>query len=550
MSRIKFIASIILVFLVSISACNTQKGSTPSGSNPVPVEFASLGSLASVPSSPQSFDVDKSEKLLELGNGMSLQVPAGAFSSPTQLLFSQVDVAFDKISFIAKQSTFYVLSPREEAGTLDSPLILEIPIPIGDVTVVKYNGQNWQAIKGTPGKTVVIEITHFSSEDWGYIEWRSEQDLKEDLAENPALSIGTNKQRENIEKKGDALTHAFFGVGEAAIQSQDQMCSEIMEVLEQYNSTKNREFPSDSGTLNLDLAPFLFAPSSPSSTGGYYYDITKASLDTINKAVLASTTLLSPADLLKISIEANGGNIPLGVLAAHNYLKNIKYNGLFNFHYGTPFPSEQGMPASHLASWRVDSNITTAGEYDKMGPLYHIFAAMTAGVWFPTRLGVNVAVNGEAMLRSFSLIGDHPDMQKAAADSCGEDAAVWLRDTPPTEEEAQSPSEPSTAGSTDGSGNWHGVECAEAEGTYIYRWSVDLLNDPSTGGVKGTVKFHNCPGGGRVLYSVAGNLPTDSVYTLTGERRDGGGTLFNSSAENFIFTFDSTSNTIEPNLAP
>jgi hypothetical protein len=446
---------------------------TTAAAVPIPSEFSSLGSLASVPSNPQSFNVDKNAHLLKLGSGMSLQVPAGAFSSPNQLLLTQVNVAFDKISFEVKQSPFYVLSPRDEVGTLGSPLILEIPIPSGDVMVVQYDGQNWQAVAGASGQTVQLKITHFSNWIWGYFESRSEEDLKENLSQNPALNIPTARQRTRIEN-GDALTRAFFGVGEAAEQSQDQMCSEIMDVLTQYNTPKNREFPSDSTTLNLDLAPFLFAGSAPKSSGGYYYDITKTSLDTINSKVLASTTLLSPADVLKISIDANGGNIPLGVLAAHNYLKQIKYQGIHDYHVAQPFPPDQGLPASHLASWREDSNITPAGEYDKMGPLYHIFAAMTAGVWFPTRLGGDIAVNGEAMLRSFQLLKDNPDMQKAAADACGDNAAVWLRDNPPTE--TTQPAQPQTT--TGGFIPFSAADC-QVPGLTSVSIENDLVSDAS-----------------------------------------------------------------------
>ena len=420
-----------------------ESTSNLASSVPVPAEFASLGSLASVPSNPQSFNVDKNAHLLKLGSGMSLQVPAGAFSSPNQLLLTEVNVAFDKISFEVKQSPFYVLSPRDEVGTLGTPLILEISIPSGDVMVVQYDGQNWQAVVGTAGQTVQLKITHFSNWLWGYVEGRSEEDLKENLSQNPALNIPLIRSRTLIEN-GDALTRTFFGVGEAAEQSQDQMCSEIMDVLEQYNTPKNREFPEGSTALNLDLAPFLFDGKTPESSGGYYFNVTEASLDTINDTVLASTTPLSPADVLKISIDANDGNIPLGVLAAHNYLKQIKYQGIYDFKFGQPFPPDQGLPASHLASWREDSNITPAGEYDKMGPLYHIFAAMTAGIWFPTRLGGDIAVNGEAMLRSFQLLKDNPDLQKAAADACGDNAAVWLRDHAATNQVVTAKQPPAT----------------------------------------------------------------------------------------------------------
>jgi hypothetical protein len=99
-------------------------------------------------------------------------------------------------------------------------------------------------------------------------------------------------------------------------------------------------------------------------------------------------------------------------------------------------------------------------------------------------------------------------------------------------------------------GGWYGPACDEAEGTYIYRWSVDLMKDPQTGQLAGTVKFHNCPGGGRVLYRVSGNLPTGAVFTLEGEKKDGGGDLLESAAESITFTFDSSTGQITPNLAP
>jgi hypothetical protein len=255
MSGKKILSFITLVFLLFIPACNSKGGSSPSTSTSVPVEFASLGSLVSVPSSPQSFNVDKNANQIDLGKGMSLQIPAEAFSDPTQLIFTQLDVAFDQISFVAKESTFYGLSPKDEVGTLGSPLILEIPIPTGDVTVVQYEGGTWQAVNGTPGQTVQLEIDHFSNRLWGYLEWRTERDLKESLVENPEMNMPVIKMQGFIEK-GDALTHAFFGVGESAVESQEQMCTDLIEVLKQFNTPKNMEFPSDSGILNLDLAPF------------------------------------------------------------------------------------------------------------------------------------------------------------------------------------------------------------------------------------------------------------------------------------------------------
>ncbi len=98
-------------------------------------------------------------------------------------------------------------------------------------------------------------------------------------------------------------------------------------------------------------------------------------------------------------------------------------------------------------------------------------------------------------------------------------------------------------------GSWHGDKCDEAEGTFIYRWSLDLIKDPATGQVMGTLKFHDCPGGGRALFRVVGAGQSGTVITLTGTLKDGGGELFQAlSTETTSFTFDSTSGEIDPDL--
>jgi hypothetical protein len=97
-------------------------------------------------------------------------------------------------------------------------------------------------------------------------------------------------------------------------------------------------------------------------------------------------------------------------------------------------------------------------------------------------------------------------------------------------------------------GGWYGPACDEAEGTFIYRWSVDLLKNSQTGQLAGTVKFHACPGGGRVLYRVTGKPSIGTVFTLEGEKKDGGGDLFDTAAEDVTFTFDSSTGQLSPNL--
>jgi hypothetical protein len=109
-------------------------------------------------------------------------------------------------------------------------------------------------------------------------------------------------------------------------------------------------------------------------------------------------------------------------------------------------------------------------------------------------------------------------------------------------------------------GAWHGDTCDEAEGTFIYHWSLDLMKSPATGQLAGTLKFHDCPGGGRALFRVVGADQAGSVITLTGTLKGGGGDLLQTvqgevttSGEDtglMSFTFDSSTGEIEPNFSP
>jgi len=100
-------------------------------------------------------------------------------------------------------------------------------------------------------------------------------------------------------------------------------------------------------------------------------------------------------------------------------------------------------------------------------------------------------------------------------------------------------------------GGWYGPACDEGEGTFIYRWSVDLMKDPTTGRFIGVAKFHDCPGGGRVSYYLTGEPQESSMIFLSGEKTaSGGGNLFSSSDQTINFTFDLTSGILSPNLTP
>lgn len=76
------------------------------------------------------------------------------------------------------------------------------------------------------------------------------------------------------------------------------------------------------------------------------------------------------------------------------------------------------------------------------------------------------------------------------------------------------------------------------------------MQNPADGSYAGTVKFHNCPGGGRVAYRVTGPAQPGLLITLTGVKKDGGGDLYKNAAETLAFSFDLSSGQITPNLSP
>lgn len=86
--------------------------------------------------------------------------------------------------------------------------------------------------------------------------------------------------------------------------------------------------------------------------------------------------------------------------------------------------------------------------------------------------------------------------------------------------------------------SWHGPYCDEVEGTFLHTWEVYLMVETDTGSTAGTVKFHNCPGGGRVQYTVTGTKTEQNLMALQGTKQNGGGTLFKDSPESRIFNFD------------
>jgi hypothetical protein len=98
--------------------------------------------------------------------------------------------------------------------------------------------------------------------------------------------------------------------------------------------------------------------------------------------------------------------------------------------------------------------------------------------------------------------------------------------------------------------DYYGPACPDGEEENApYRWSVEMLIDPKNNAYEGTIKFHNCPDGGRASYRVSGSSD-GSLLHLTGDLVGGGGDLFGTVPAQQTFTFNPATGVIEPNLAP
>lgn len=98
--------------------------------------------------------------------------------------------------------------------------------------------------------------------------------------------------------------------------------------------------------------------------------------------------------------------------------------------------------------------------------------------------------------------------------------------------------------------DYYGPACpAGEEENAPYRWSVEMLVDTNNNIYEGTIKFHNCPGGGRAIYRVSGSRDGD-LLRLTGDLVSGSGALNDTAPKQQAFTFDPASGLLEPNLAP
>ena len=360
---------------------------------------------------------------LDLGDGARLEVPAGALSEPVKLDVERVDLDLKPLCMRVPRGSVYIIKASAHVERLRPPVVFHMPLPARAAHVDTWRGDRWVPLKVSGGARAKVKITHFSGRVLRVLEegsaWLAGKD--------PGKVKYSDRILQDSRTKNPALA-PFYGIGETYAGSTGKLCREISDAV--VDLGESWDYPSLFELRNWELYDFLIAGNSPRDLKKNYFSrLVAHTQDAIKKKVLASKKRsVTPARLMRFCLEANKGNVPLAVLACHNYLKNLTYDGR---NKGLQLPADFGEEASRLLTWRSTER-SPAGEFDKMGPLYHIFAAMTAGVWFNgMSAGAYLATLGEA---GFRILGpwvegfkDVPDPEKADADRCGTVVARNIR---------------------------------------------------------------------------------------------------------------------------
>ncbi|MBX7244639.1 MAG: hypothetical protein K1X53_04020 [Candidatus Sumerlaeaceae bacterium] len=166
----------------------------------------------------------------------------------------------------------------------------------------------------------------------------------------------------------------------------------------------------------------------PSKQDSVYVRLTKSVEPRIEKAILASKGQLTPADVMKIALDESQGNARLATLAAHNFLKNITYEGrtqrdvltgVIPKNPSKTFPARYGDVAAKLVNLR-ETPQTGVGRTDKMGIWYHSFVVLTISTWVGPK-AADEAIGAEYGVRKLGAatnMGSPVDPEKEASDRC------------------------------------------------------------------------------------------------------------------------------------
>lgn len=358
-----------------------------------------------------------------LADGAMLVVAPGAYRGSVAVRLQRVELDLARLRADVKGGVAYLLATDRDVDSFAAPVTLQIKRPEGRLAAVIWQDGGWKPLASGEGPIAVLAIPHFSRGLLGFVEWLRARTNATDEVILDGDSVEA-KKRARLLASGNESAKTFYGVGDKldSVRPQ-QLCGEIMRLIEGLPKD-GFAFPPGSGFRDAELGLWLIDGRIPSLTTDPLWKMTEGYMEPIRNAVVASPSRLAPADMLKLCIDATDGNVPVAVMACHNFLKEVTYAGREQ-----PIDRmKDGYAAvvSKLMPLRTD-DVAPSGYYDKMGPIYHVFAAMAAGVWSQHPVLGNAAASGEALLRIAQRGGDRPDPEKSAADDCGVDAGWAIR---------------------------------------------------------------------------------------------------------------------------
>lgn len=160
----------------SATPTRTPNGDVPPVSE-VALELTFFGDLAEVHSRPVSETFDSSEASLTLADGAEIEVPAGAFSEPTEVELAIIDLLFEDYLADPLDARIYVLSTGDDV-TFGQTLILDVPEPSDTVNVREFDGDDWLPFDVPFGSSTRIELGHLSERTFSVAEDASDSSLE------------------------------------------------------------------------------------------------------------------------------------------------------------------------------------------------------------------------------------------------------------------------------------------------------------------------------------------------------------------------------------
>jgi hypothetical protein len=445
-----------------------ESGEEPSGpgdpavvreSKQVESALSLLGELVGVDGEPLTVQLSPEGGEVPLPGDALLLVAPGALPEPLSLTVTRSVVALNYLSFYVSGAAAYTLESAADVPRIEPPLQLRVEDPDGlRVAVKAVDGTSWERRQEYDEDSYAVTLDHFSTHEIVYLDMMPSNTSVAAAVGKEELRARVGAANDFIRDHANEWESAFLGIEESG--SPEALCRDLRELLDAHAGDWLFAFPEDlvfSPFLSaVSLGKFLFTSSRPSDVDGderLFWQAIEPSQRSIRERVLAAEAPLTPAQVLEIAVQENQNNVALGVLAAHNFLKEETSIGreMVNANFGNPFDGtlivsararedsvraadyathameNGGEVASHLRAWRQTPR-SPMGAYDKMGPLYHTFAAMTAAVYMPHIKGGTIAEYGEALMRASGITGDVADPEKGAADACGADVGRRIAD--------------------------------------------------------------------------------------------------------------------------